>query len=87
MTKRRRCQILLDFDMYDRLKSDAIKRGMSVSALIRERLSGAVRSAQGPVGLSTSPLPDLRATLAPSSADADEIPATASKRITIFDFD
>jgi len=37
---RRRCQLLLDHDLWERLKADADRQGLSVSALVRQRLAG-----------------------------------------------
>lgn len=54
---RRRCQFLLDQDTWDRLKTEAGRRGISISALVRERLNGAQAIGERPGSLQVRSTP------------------------------
>lgn len=82
--KRRRCQILLDFETWDQLKAEAIRRGISVSALVRQRLNGAQAISGRPGESMGIPGQDSLASTHPAP-EASPIDQRVGKPIVLFD--
>lgn len=76
---RRRCQILIDHATWDRLKAEAARRGLSVSALVRERLNGARAVGERPGALRDH-------TPADSLPDVSAVDQTDKKPILLCEF-
>lgn len=81
---RRRCQLLLDHDLWAQLKADADRLGLSVSALVRQRLAGT----DGLPAEITRPTtaPNHSRPTQPAPVEAARAPAPVTKSLDLIEF-
>lgn len=81
---RRRCQLLLDHGLWARLKADAERLGLSVSALVRQRLAGTGGLPVKETRTTTAPDPSW--STQPAPVEAGPVPESKTQSLALIEF-